>query len=128
MPPSFKRLHPTMRYIGTAQYLVLKVLVRCGSVHGVDIPAKAKELYNADLSVSNVYTTLKKLQNKGLIESVIEDPSPMASRRERRKIYLLTPLAEPWVIEEAWRRDHEVLVPRVRPEFPADGSRSRRWI
>jgi DNA-binding PadR family transcriptional regulator len=108
-----------MRYIGTAQYLILKVLLRCGSVHGVDIPARAKEFYNADLLVSNVYTTLKKLLNKGLVEGVVEDPSPMASRRERRKIYLLTEAAEPLVIEEAMRRDREVLVRRERPPFPA---------
>lgn len=127
MPPSFKRLHPTMRYIGTAQYLILKILLRCGSVHGVDIPAKAKQLYNVDLLVSNVYTTLKKLHTKGLIESVVEDPSPMASRRERRKIYMLTPLAEPWVIEEAWRKEREVLAPRARPQYPLERARPKRW-
>jgi PadR family transcriptional regulator, regulatory protein PadR len=86
-----RRVPPTL---GEFEQLVLIALVRLGpDAYGATIRREIEARANRALSISAVYTTLERLEQKGLVRSRIGDPTPQRGGR-RRKHFELLPLGE----------------------------------
>jgi DNA-binding PadR family transcriptional regulator len=75
--------------LGEFEQLVLLALVRLGAeAYGVSIRDEIEREAGRDVALGAVYTTLFRLENKGLISSRLGEPSPQ--RGGRRKKYYRT--------------------------------------
>jgi PadR family transcriptional regulator, regulatory protein PadR len=78
--------------LGEFEQLVLMALVRLGpDAYGATIRREIEHRAHRSLSISAVYTTLERLEQKGLVRSWIGDPTPQRGGR-RRKHFELLPL------------------------------------
>ena len=73
--------------LGEFEQLVLLALVRLGAeAYGVAIRDEIEREAGRDVTLGAVYTTLLRLENKGLVSSRLGDPSPQRGGR-RKKYY-----------------------------------------
>ena len=78
--------------LGDFEQLVLLALLRLGpDAYGATIRREIEERTGRELGISAVYTTLQRLEQKGLVRSRVGDPLPERGGR-RRKHFELLPL------------------------------------
>lgn len=78
--------------LGEFEQFVLLALVRLGpDAYGASVRREIEARAGRELSISAVYTTLERLEYKGLVRSWIGDPTPQRGGR-RRKYFELLPL------------------------------------
>jgi len=76
--------------LGDFEQLVLLALVRLGpDAYGATVRREIEEHAGREVSISAVYTTLERLEQKGLVRSRIGDPTPERGGRRRRHFELL---------------------------------------
>ena len=76
--------------LGDFEQLVLLALVRLGpDAYGATIRREIEERASRELSISAVYTTLQRLEEKGLVRSRLGDPIPERGGRRRKHVELL---------------------------------------
>jgi DNA-binding PadR family transcriptional regulator len=77
--------------LGDFEQLVLMGVLRLGdSAYGAAIRQEIHRRSGRDVSINAVYTTLDRLERKGLLESWVGDPTPQRGGR-RKKFYALRP-------------------------------------
>src|SRR5215831_1722269 len=72
------------------QLVLLGVLRLADEAYGAAIRQEIHERSGRDVSINAVYTTLDRLENKGLLKSWVGEPTPQRGGR-RRKFYALRP-------------------------------------
>ena len=90
-PTMWFRNRPTV--LGDFEQLVLLGVLRLeseGASYGAAIRREIHARSGRDVSINAVYTTLDRLENKGLLRSWVGDPTPQRGGR-RRKFYALRP-------------------------------------
>ena len=76
-------------YLGEFEHLVLLALVRLGDgTYGVPIREEIVERAGRDVSFGAVYSTLRRLESKGWIETWMSDPTPVQGGRSRKRVRL----------------------------------------
>jgi DNA-binding PadR family transcriptional regulator len=86
----FKRTAPVL---GDFEQLVLLGVLRLelqDNAYGAAIRQEIHARTGRDVSINAVYTTLDRLESKGLLKSWVGDPTPQRGGR-RRKFYALRP-------------------------------------
>lgn len=72
-------------YIGEFEELVLLAILNQGSnAYGVPIRQALEEATNRSVSIGSLYTTLSRLEEKGLVQSRVGAPSPERGGRAKR--------------------------------------------
>ena len=72
--------------LGTLELTVLLAVVRLGDeAYGLAIRRDVSERMRRDYSVGAVYTTLQRLEDKGLLSSHTTEPLPVRGGRSRRQ-------------------------------------------
>jgi len=80
------------KYLGEFERLILLAVLRLGrDAYGMRIRLEIKERANRDSSLGAIYTTLERLEAKGLISSWTGDPSPERGGRAKRFFKLEAP-------------------------------------
>ena len=78
--------------LGDFEQLVLFALVRLGpDAYGATIRREIESRARRELSISAVYTTLHRLEQKGLVRSWVGEPMPERGGRRRKYFELLPP-------------------------------------
>jgi PadR family transcriptional regulator, regulatory protein PadR len=78
--------------LGEFEQLVLIALLRLGpDAYGATIRREIESRARRSLAISAVYTTLERLERKGLVRSRIGDPTPQRGGRRRKHFELLPP-------------------------------------
>jgi PadR family transcriptional regulator len=78
--------------LGEFEQIVLLTLLRLGSeAYGAAVQAEIESHGGRAVSVSAVYTTLDRLEVKGLVRSRIGEPTPQRGGK-RKKYYEITPV------------------------------------
>jgi PadR family transcriptional regulator, regulatory protein PadR len=78
--------------LGDFEQLVLLALVRLGpEAYGATIRREIETRAERELSISAVYTTLQRLEQKGFVRSRVGDPVPERGGRRRKHFELLPP-------------------------------------
>jgi DNA-binding PadR family transcriptional regulator len=81
----------TAAALGDFEQLVLLGVLRLGDdAYGAAIRQEIHVRSGRDVSINAVYTTLERLESKGLLRSWVGDPTPQRGGR-RRKFYALRP-------------------------------------
>lgn len=76
--------------LGEFEQLVLLALMRLGSdAYGATVRREIEEHAGREVSISAVYTTLERLEQKGLVRSRVGEPTPERGGRRRRHFELL---------------------------------------
>ena len=76
--------------LGEFEQIVLLALVRLGpDAYGATVRREIEMRAGREVSISAVYTTLERLEQKGLVRSRIGDPTPERGGRRRRHFELL---------------------------------------
>jgi PadR family transcriptional regulator, regulatory protein PadR len=76
--------------LGEFEQLILLGLVRLGpDAYGATVRREIEEHAGREVSISAVYTTLERLEQKGLVRSRIGAPTPERGGRRRRHFELL---------------------------------------
>ena len=77
--------------LGEFEQLILLALMRLGpDAYGATVRREIEEHAGREVSISAVYTTLDRLERKGLVRSRIGAPTPERGGRRRRHFELLT--------------------------------------
>ncbi len=72
-------------YLGEFEQLVLLALVRLGEEgYGMTVRRELEATSGRSVSIGSVYTTLDRLEAKGLVSSSLSDPEPVRGGRARR--------------------------------------------
>ncbi len=80
-----------MGYLGEFEQLILYSVLQLGDhAYGVAIRQHIEERTGRVVSTGSIYTTLGRLEGKGLVSSTVGDPIPKRAGRPR-KYYLLQP-------------------------------------
>ena len=88
--------------LGDFEQLVLFGVLRLADgAYGAAIRQEIHARSGRDVSINAVYTTLDRLEGKGLLRSWIGEPTPQRGGR-RRKFYALTPAGEA-ALRQAYR-------------------------
>src|SRR5262245_37499982 len=78
--------------LGDFEQLVLLALLRLGpDDYGATIRREIDQQTGRELAISAVYTTLQRLEQKGLVRSRVGDPLPERGGRRRKHFELLPP-------------------------------------
>jgi DNA-binding PadR family transcriptional regulator len=94
----------TADYIGEFEQLVLLALLRLGrDAYGATIREELEARGGRAASISAVYTTLERLEGKGLVRSRIGAPTPQRGGKRKRHYELLAPGVR------ALRQSHETI-------------------
>lgn len=73
--------------LGEFEYLVLAAASRLGDdAYGASIRAEIEGLARRACSIGALYTTLDRLEQKGLIKTAMGDPSPQRGGRPKRMV------------------------------------------
>ena len=76
--------------LGEFEQLILLALLRLGpDAYGATVRREIEERAGREVSISAVYTTLERLERKGLVRSRIGTPTPERGGRRRRHFELL---------------------------------------
>ena len=77
--------------LGALELTILLAVARLGEeAHGLAIRRDVSARVGRDYSVGAVYTTLERLQAKGLVASRMTDPLPIRGGRSRRQFTITT--------------------------------------
>jgi PadR family transcriptional regulator PadR len=88
----FNKVEHNVGVLGEFEQLVLIALVRLGpNAYGATIRREIEARAGRSLSISAVYTTLERLEQKGLVRSWIGEPTPERGGRRRKHFELLPP-------------------------------------
>src|SRR3954465_12953616 len=88
--------------LGDFEQLILLGVLRLGpDAYGAAIRQEIHARSGRDVSINAVYTTLERLESKGLLRSWTGDPTPQRGGR-RRKFYALKP-AGTAALQQAYR-------------------------
>jgi PadR family transcriptional regulator, regulatory protein PadR len=75
----------TPRSVGDFELAVLLCVSLLGdAAYGAAVRRAVSQRLNRDCSVGAVYTTLQRLESKGLVESWVSDPTPVRGGRAKR--------------------------------------------
>jgi PadR family transcriptional regulator PadR len=93
---------PPRRSLGELELVVLLALMRAGrGAYGAGIRVEIASAAGRDVSPGAIYSTLDRLERRGLLRSHVGDPTGERGGRARRHFELLKPgLAE---VQAAWR-------------------------
>jgi PadR family transcriptional regulator, regulatory protein PadR len=95
-------LKPKPSVLGDFEQLILLGVLRLGpDAYGAAIRQEIHARSARDVSINAVYTTLERLESKGLLRSWTGDPTPQRGGR-RRKFYALRP-AGTAALQQAYR-------------------------
>ena len=73
--------------MGEFEYLILAAAVQLGEdAYGAAIRAKVEEATGGQCSIGALYTTLDRLEEKGLIKTHMGDPTPERGGRAKRMV------------------------------------------
>ena len=76
--------------LGEFEQLILLALVRLGpDAYGATVRREIEARAGREVSISAVYTTLERLEQKGLVRSRVGEPTPERGGRRRRHFALL---------------------------------------
>lgn len=76
-------------YLGEFEHLVLLAIVRLGAdANGAAIRETLKERAGRDVSFGAIYSTIRRLEEKGLVSSVLGDPTPTRGGRAKKELAL----------------------------------------
>ena len=90
-------------YIGEFEQLVLMTILRLGEqAYGATVRDEIADRVGRDVSLSAVYTTLERLEDKKLLRSWMGDPTPQ--RGGRRKRYFAMTAAGERALQASWQR------------------------
>jgi DNA-binding PadR family transcriptional regulator len=90
-------------YIGEFEQVVLMTVLRLrDGAYGATIRDEIADRTGREVSVSAVYTTLERLEEKKLLRSRIGDPTPQ--RGGRRKRYFTLSAAGEQALQASWQR------------------------
>jgi len=93
-------------YIGEFEELVLLAILSQGdNAYGVTIREALEEATNRDITVGSLYTTLSRLEEKGLVESWTGEPTAERGGRAKRH-YKVKGSAQSLLKEVQRARDH----------------------
>ena len=85
---------PADRVLGDFEQLVLFATLRlCSDGYGASIQREIEACAGRQVSLTAVYTTLDRLENKGLVRSWTGEPTPQRGGR-RKKHYVVLPAGE----------------------------------
>jgi len=71
--------------LGEMEHLVLLMILRLGeSAYGMRISDELTERTGRDVSIGSVYAALARLEKRGLITSLVGDPTPQRGGRAKR--------------------------------------------
>jgi DNA-binding PadR family transcriptional regulator len=77
-------------YLGEFEQLVLLALTRLGDdAYGVTIRDVLKERTGRDVSFGAIYSTLRRLEAKGLVSSQLGEPEPVRGGRAKKFVVIL---------------------------------------
>ena len=77
--------------LGEFEQLILLSMIRLGpDAYGASVQAEIENRGGREVSISAVYTTLDRLESKGLVRSRIGEPTPERGGK-RKKHYEITP-------------------------------------
>lgn len=83
-------MSPMSIALGDFEQLILLALVRLGpDAYGATVRREIEQHAGREVSISAVYTTLERLERKGLVRSRIGEPTPERGGRRRRHFELL---------------------------------------
>ncbi len=100
----------TRKYIGEFERLVLLAILRLhGNAYGMRIRQEIKERTNRVTSLGAIYTTLERLQAKGLVSSWTGDP--IAERGGRAKKFFEVEAAGQQALRQADEMTERMTVP-----------------
>jgi PadR family transcriptional regulator PadR len=105
--------------LGEFEQLVLLTMIRLGSdAYGASVQAEIEERGGRNVSISAVYTTLDRLEVKGLVRSRIGEPTPQRGGK-RKKHYEITPsgtraLRDAYELMKRMTKGIEPLLDRAR--------------
>jgi DNA-binding PadR family transcriptional regulator len=72
-------------YLGQFELMVLLVLMRLGDdAYGVTIADELEEQTGREVVIASVYATLERLQDRGLVSSILGDSTPERGGRAKR--------------------------------------------
>jgi PadR family transcriptional regulator, regulatory protein PadR len=75
----------TPQSVGEFELAVLLCVSLLGdAAYGASVRRAVSQRLNRDCSVGAVYTTLQRLESKGLVESWVSDPTPVRGGRAKR--------------------------------------------
>jgi PadR family transcriptional regulator PadR len=78
--------------LGEFEQLVLLALIRLGpDAYGATVRREIEARAGRQLSISAVYTTLERLEQKGLVRSRVGEPTAQRGGRRRKHFELLPP-------------------------------------
>jgi len=101
-------IRPDAPILGEFEQLVLFALVRLGpDAYGASIRREIESRANRTLSISAVYVTLERLEDKGLLRSHVGEPTPQRGGR-RKKHYELLPAGRR-AVKRAYRTFHVMV-------------------
>lgn len=76
-------------YLGEFEHLVLLAVLRLGDgTYGVPIRDEIVQRADRDVSFGAVYSTLRRLESKGWIETWMSAPTPVQGGRSRKRVRL----------------------------------------
>lgn len=78
--------------VGALELTVLLAVARLGDgAYGLAVRRDVSDRTSRDYSVGAVYTTLRRLEDKGLVSSHVTDPLPVRGGRSRRQFTVTPP-------------------------------------
>ena len=78
-------------YLGEFEHLVLLALARLGDeAYGVTIRQMLEERTGRQPSFGAIYSTLRRLEQKGLVRSYLGEPAPVRGGRAKKHVVLTT--------------------------------------
>ena len=82
-----KRQSTSTINLGEFEQLVLLTMIRLGpDAYGATVQAEIETRGGRDVSISAVYTTLDRLETKGLVRSRVGDPTPQRGGKRNSMI------------------------------------------
>ena len=80
---------PKRSYLGEMELMVLLAIVRLGDdAYGVPISKELLNLAGRDVALGSIYAALDRIQEKGLVTSVLGDPTPERGGRAKRYFHI----------------------------------------
>jgi PadR family transcriptional regulator PadR len=77
-------------YLGEFEQLVLLALMRLGDdAYGVSVRDTLLQRTGRDVSFGAIYSTLRRLEAKGLVRSSLGDPEPVRGGRAKKHVVVL---------------------------------------
>ncbi len=75
--------------LGEFEHLVLLAVLRLGTdAYGMRVRREIDTRTGRDVSIGAVYATLERMQEKGLVTSTLNDPTPERGGRAKRSFHL----------------------------------------